>query len=56
MTSESSMTLIEYLQEVGVDPNGDFLQQGARLWRRWRWSWKSRSRSAPASTNGRRNG
>ena len=31
MTSESSMTLIEYLSKVGIDPDGDFLQEGARL-------------------------
>jgi putative transposase len=31
MTSETSMTLMEYLSQVGVDPNGDFLREGARL-------------------------
>jgi putative transposase len=31
MTTEHSMTLNEYLRQVGVDPNGDFLREGARL-------------------------
>jgi hypothetical protein len=29
--TDSSMTLSEYLNKVGVDPNGDFLREGLRL-------------------------
>jgi len=29
--TDSTMTLLEYLRKVGVDPQGDFLQEGARL-------------------------
>ena len=29
--TKSTMTLLEYLRKVGVDPEGDFLREGAQL-------------------------
>ena len=40
------MTLTQYLDKIGVDPNGDFLREGAMLMAQMAMDWEVRQQTA----------
>ena len=54
--TDTSMTLMAYLRKIGVDLDGDFLREGARLVTQMAMRWRLSSKLELRSIRGRRRG